>query len=230
MKTLPEKPGIYKHIQADGAILYIGKAKNIKKRVSSYFNKTHKSGKTRMLVKRISDVKYIVVENDFDALLLENSLIKKHQPKYNIQLKDDKTYPWIKKTNERFPRVLSTRHVKKDSGKYYGPYASVKMMNTVLELIRQLYPIRTCKYSLSEENVSSGKYKECLEYHLGNCKAPCVGWQDEKEYSADIENIRTIIAGNISAILLGLEERMVLASTNLNYEEAQLLKDIITLL
>jgi excinuclease ABC subunit C len=230
MKTLPEKPGIYKHMQADGTILYIGKAKNIKKRVSSYFNKTHKSGKTRMLVKQIVDVKYIVVENDFDALLLENSLIKKHQPKYNIQLKDDKTYPWIKITNERFPRVLSTRHVKTDGSKYFGPYASVKMMNTVLELIRQLYPTRTCKYNLSEENVSSGKYKECLEYHLGNCKAPCVGWQEEEEYAADIENIRTIIGGNISSILLGLEERMVLASVNLNYEQAQILKDKITLL
>ena len=230
MKTLPEKPGIYKHIQTDGTILYIGKAKNIKKRVSSYFNKTHKSGKTRMLVKQISDVKYIVVENDFDALLLENSLIKKHQPKYNIQLKDDKTYPWIKITNERFPRVLTTRHVITDGSKYYGPYASVKMMNTVLALIRQLYPTRTCKYNLSEENVSSGKYKECLEYHLGNCKAPCVGWQEEEEYSADIENVRTIIGGNISSILLGLEEKMVLASTNLNYEQAQILKDKITLL
>jgi len=230
VKTLPEKPGIYKHMQANGTILYIGKAKNIRKRVSSYFNKVHKSGKTRMLVKQIADVKYIIVENDFDALLLENSLIKKHQPKYNIQLKDDKTYPWIKITNERFPRVISTRHVKTDGGKYYGPYASVKMMNTVLELIRQLYPTRSCNYNLSEENVASGKYKECLEYHLGNCKAPCVGWQEEREYSADIENIKTIISGNISSILPGLEKRMALASDGLNYEEAQILKDKITLL
>ena len=230
LSTLPDKPGVYKHIGEGGVLLYVGKAKSIKKRVSSYFYNQKQNGKTRMLVSRIIDVQYIVVEDDFEALLLENSLIKKYKPKYNIQLKDDKTYPWIKITDERFPRVFSTRSITKQDGKYFGPYASVKLMNTLLDLIRQLYPIRTCSFHLSEENISSGKYKECLEYHLQNCKAPCVGWQTDLEYEKDIDSIRKIIQGNLGSILEELQGRMNIAAKNLEYEKAQVLKEKIALL
>ncbi len=228
--SLPEKPGVYKHLNEERTILYVGKAKNIKKRVSSYFQKDQDSAKTRMLVRQIADIEYIVVESDFDALLLENTLIKQHQPKYNIQLKDDKSYPWIKITKERFPRVHSTRNVVRDGSKYYGPYASVKMMNTILDLVKQLYPLRTCKYNLSEANIEAGKYKECLEYHLGNCKAPCVGWQQEEEYNEYISDIKNIISGNIYSVLKDVKSLMAKAAENLDFERAQMLKEKIELL
>lgn len=228
--SLPEKPGVYQHLNEDGTILYVGKAKNIKKRVSSYFQKEQENAKTRLLVRQIADVKYIVVDSDLDALLLENSLIKKYQPKYNIQLKDDKTYPWIKITKERFPRIHSTRHVIRDGAKYYGPYASVKMMHTILDLVKSLYPLRTCKYNLSEQNISAGKYKECLEYHLGNCKAPCVGWQKEEEYNGYIKDIKEIIKGNIYAVLKDVKAMMKQASQDLDFEKAQMLKEKIEIL
>lgn len=230
LNSLPQKPGVYQHLRLDGTTLYVGKAKNLKKRVTSYFQKDHKNGKTRLLVKQIEDIKYMVVESDFDALLLENNLIKKLQPKYNIQLKDDKTYPWIKITNERFPRLVSTRHVNKGDGKYYGPYASVKMMHTLMGLIRQLYPLRTCKYNLSHENVESKKYKTCLEYHLGNCKAPCIGEQKEDEYAQYIAACQSILGGNISTVLSDLQTTMVKASADLNFETAHVLKEKISIL
>jgi excinuclease ABC subunit C len=228
--SLPEKPGVYKHLNEEGTILYVGKAKNLKKRVSSYFHKEPENAKTRLLVRQIVDVQYIVVATDFDALLLENNLIKKLQPKYNILLRDDKTYPWIKITKERFPRIFSTRHVTRDGSQYYGPYASVKMMHTILDLVKQLYPLRTCKYNLSEANITAGKYKECLEYHLGNCKAPCVGWQPEAEYDEYIVHIRDIIKGNISSVLKDVKTLMKKASEDLDFELAQMLKDKLELL
>jgi excinuclease ABC subunit C len=228
--SLPEKPGVYKHLNEEGTILYVGKAKNLKKRVSSYFHKEPENAKTRLLVRQIVDVQYIVVATDFDALLLENNLIKKLQPKYNILLRDDKTYPWIKITKERFPRIFSTRHVTRDGSQYYGPYASVKMMHTILDLVKQLYPLRTCKYNLSEANITAGKYKECLEYHLGNCKAPCVGWQPEAEYDEYIVHIRDIIKGNISSVLKDVKVLMKKASEDLDFELAQMLKDKLELL
>ena len=230
LTSLPQKPGVYEHLNREGITLYVGKAKNLKKRVSSYFQKEHKSGKTRVLVKQITDIKYIVVENDFDALLLENGLIKKLQPKYNIQLKDDKTYPWIKITTERFPRLISTRNVNHGDGKYFGPYASAKMMHTLIDLVRQLYPIRTCKYNLSLENVESQKYKVCLEYHLGNCKAPCVGLETEEEYLTHMVAIRAILGGNISTVLADLHSSMKNASANLNFEKAHVFSEKINLL
>lgn len=228
--SLPENPGVYQHLNSEGTILYVGKAKNIKKRVSSYFHKEPENAKTRLLVRQIVDIKYIVVDTDFDALLLENNLIKKYQPKYNILLRDDKTYPWIKITKERFPRIFSTRHVTRDGSSYYGPYASVKMMHTILDLVKQLYPLRTCKYNLSEENITAGKYKECLEYHLGNCKAPCVGWQPESEYDEYIVHIKDIIKGNISSVLKDVKVLMKKASEDLDFEQAQMLKDKLELL
>lgn len=230
LTSLPQKPGVYQHLNSEGTTLYVGKAKNLKKRVSSYFQKEHKSGKTRVLVKQITDIKYIVVENDFDALLLENGLIKKLQPKYNIQLKDDKTYPWIKITAERFPRLISTRNVNHGDGKYFGPYASVKMMHTLIDLIRQLYPLRTCKYNLSFENVESQKYKVCLEYHLGNCKAPCVGSETEEEYSKHMVATQSILRGNVSSVLTDLQLSMKNASANLNFEKAHVINEKINLL
>ncbi len=175
LKSLPDRPGIYQHLDKDGGILYVGKAINLRKRVSSYFTKNHDNGKTAVLVRKIEDVKVIVTETEIDALLLENNLIKEYQPRYNINLKDDKTYPWICIKKERFPRVFSLRNLPKDNSEYYGPYASVRVMKTVLELIRQIYPLRNCNYQLSDENIDVGKFKVCLEYHLKNCLGPCEG-------------------------------------------------------
>ena len=193
LQTLPNQPGVYQYYDADGTIIYVGKAKNLKKRVSSYFTKTHDNGKTRVLVNKIATIKHIVVATETDALLLENNLIKKYQPKYNVMLKDDKSYPWICVKNERFPRVFSTRRVIKDGSEYFGPYTSMKTVSTLLELIKGLYSLRNCNYDLSEPKIEAGKYKVCLEYHLGNCKGPCEGLQSEEGYNEGIKAIKEIL-------------------------------------
>lgn len=225
IKNVSNKPGVYQYYNTEGAILYVGKAKNLKKRVSSYFNKNHENGKTAILVRQIHDIKTIVVETEIEALLLENNLIKKYQPKYNIMLKDDKTYPWICIKNERFPRIFTTRNVVKDGSSYFGPYASVKMMNTILDLIRQLYPIRNCNFNLSEGNVNSKKFKVCLEYHIGNCKAPCINEQSEVDYNNSISEIKAIIKGNINSVTKHLKPLMREYAADLKFEKAQLLKE-----
>src|SRR5690554_1644776 len=173
LQTLPEKPGVYQYFDESGKILYVGKAKNLKKRVNSYFTKVHDNNKTNVLVKKIRDIKYIVVKSELDALLLENNLIKELQPRYNILLKDDKTYPWICIKNEHFPRIFSTRNIIKDGSLYFGPYSNVKMMHTLLELFREIFPIRTCSLDLAPKKIKEGKYAVCLEYHIGKCNAPC---------------------------------------------------------
>lgn len=230
IKLLPNKPGVYQYYGDDGRILYVGKAKDIKKRVSSYFTKNHENGKTAVLVKQIADIEIIVVATEIEALLLENNLIKKYQPKYNVMLKDDKTYPWICIKKERFSRIFSTRNVVKDGSEYFGPYASVRMMNTIMELIRQLYPLRNCNYNLSEENIQSKKFKVCLEYHIGNCKAPCVGLQTEENYDNSIKEIKAIIKGNINSVTKHLKPLMQQYSNDLEFEKAQLLKEKIDIL
>lgn len=197
LSSLPNNPGVYQFYDVDGKILYVGKAKNLKKRVSSYFNKKQEYGKTRVLVRKIHSIKHIVVPTESDALLLENNLIKKLLPRYNVLLKDDKSYPWICIKNERFPRVFSTRKLIKDGSEYFGPYTSMKTVRTLLDLVKSLYPLRTCNYDLSEEKIEAGKYKVCLDYHLGNCLGPCEGLQSEKEYHDQIEDIRQIIKGNL---------------------------------
>lgn len=224
LKVLPDKPGVYQYYNKSGTIIYVGKAKNLKKRVSSYFNKNQDSGKTRMLVRRIEDIKYIVVDSELDALLLENNLIKKYQPKYNIQLKDDKTYPWICIKNEPFPRVFTTRRVIKDGSKYYGPYPSVKVVNTLLELIREVYPLRSCALDLSDKKIKEGKHKVCLEYHLGNCKGPCEGKETTEAYDQYIQDIQHILKGNLGAVIRSLKELMQQYADDLQFEDAQLIK------
>lgn len=231
LNRLPGKPGVYQYFDHQGKLIYVGKAKHLKKRVSSYFNKTtYENGKTRLLVRKIHDIKFIVVDTEFDALLLENNLIKENQPKYNIQLKDDKTYPWIVIRNERFPRVHPTRRVVKDGSEYYGPYASVKTMHAMLDLIRQLYPLRNCNYVLSEANIQAGKFRRCLEFHLGNCKAPCEDLMDEPEYTANIDAIREIIKGNFGELLRNLKEQMKEHAARLEFEQAAAIKQRLDLL
>ncbi len=226
LKILPHKPGVYQYFNESGTIIYVGKAKNLKKRVTSYFNKDNTlSGKVLMLVKNIANIKYIVVNSELDALLLENNLIKEHQPKYNINLKDDKTYPWICIKNEPFPRVFPTRNLIKDGSKYFGPYASGKMMHTLLELIRQLYQLRTCPLKLTDENISRKKFSVCLQYHIGNCKGPCVGLQTEDEYNTTISAIREIIKGNITAAANELKRMMMQYADNMEFEKAQIIKE-----
>ena len=225
LRTLPEKPGIYQYFNDKGKIIYVGKAKNLKKRVSSYFTKKHDIAKTRILVRNIRDIKYIVVDTELDALLLENNLIKKYQPKYNIQLKDDKTYPWICIKNEPFPRVFSTRRIVKDGSQYFGPYPSVKVMNTLLELIRELYPIRTCNLDLHQNKIEEKKYKVCLEYHIGNCLGPCVGKDSHKNYAEYIKQIKHIVKGNIYSLIKDLKDKMAAAAEEYNFEEAQEFKN-----
>jgi len=226
---LPEKPGVYQFVDSSGNILYVGKAKNLRKRVISYFSK-NQSGKTNALLKKTSNIRHIVVESESDALLLENNLIKKHQPKYNILLKDDKTFPWICVKKEPFPRVFSTRNVIKDGSFYYGPYTSGLMVKTIITLIRQLYQLRTCTHNLTKENIAAGKFKVCLEYHIGNCKAPCIGNQSEDEYSESISQIRDILKGNISSVIDHLKSLMISFSRELRFEEAQKIKDKIDIL
>jgi excinuclease ABC subunit C len=221
LQRLPELPGIYKHFDKEEKLIYVGKAKNLKNRVSSYFNKNkYENGKTRLLVSKIVDIKFTVVETELDALLLENSLIKKHQPRYNIQLKDDKTYPWIVIKKERFPRVFPTRLMIKDGSEYFGPYANVKHMKAVLELVKQLYKIRTCKYNLSEESVTAGKFKVCLEYHLGNCLGSCEGKESEEHYNRGVEGIRQILKGNYSDLSKTLKTTLEELAAELKFEEA----------
>jgi excinuclease ABC subunit C len=226
---LPDKPGIYQFLDETGTILYVGKARNLKKRVASYFS-GNQSGKTSLLIKKMRHIRHIVVETESDALLLENNLIKKHQPRYNILLKDDKTFPWICIKNEPFPRVFSTRNVYRDGSFYYGPYTSALMVKTLITLIRPLFQIRTCSYSLTPENINSGKLKVCLEYHIGNCKAPCIGKLSESEYSEAILQIKDILKGNISGVIDHLRELMLDLSSNLKFEEAQKIKEKIEML
>lgn len=230
IKLLPDKPGVYQYFNEKGEIIYVGKAKNLKKRVTSYFSKTFENNKTRLLVKSIEDIRYIVVDTELDALLLENNLIKEYQPKYNIQLKDDKTYPWICIKKEAFPRIFSTRNIVKDGSSYYGPYSSVKVMNTLLQLIRDLYPLRTCSLDLRKQKLEEKKYKVCLEYHIGNCLAPCVGKQSETSYNHQIEAIETILKGNISSVIALLKKQMKEFADKYAFEEAQSVKEKLEIL
>ncbi|WKK65794.1 excinuclease ABC subunit UvrC [Lutimonas zeaxanthinifaciens] len=230
IKSLPHSPGVYQYFDRDDNLLYVGKAKNLKKRVSSYFTKHHENGKTRVLVKKISRIKHIVVETETDALLLENNLIKKYQPRYNVLLKDDKTYPWICIKKEPFPRVFLTRNVWKDGSEYFGPYTSVRTVRALLSLIKELYPLRSCAYNLSKENIQDGKYKICLEYHIKNCKGACEGLQSEEEYDQDIKEIRNIIKGHFKSSIKRFETLMLDFASNAEFEEAQKIKEKIELL
>jgi len=231
LKTLPDKPGVYQFYNNNSIIIYVGKAKSLRKRVKSYFKPEALSlGKVDVLVKKIHDIKYIVVENEYEALLLENNLIKKYQPRYNILLKDDKTYPWICIKNEHFPRVFPTRSLIKDGSEYFGPYASGKMMHTVLDLIFHLFQLRTCNFNLSPENIAKQKYKVCLQYHIGNCIAPCEALQAEEDYNATIADIKEILKGNINTIQQQLKKNMATSAENYEFEKAQLLKEKIELL
>ena len=230
LTTLPSSPGVYQFYDSNDKILYVGKAKDLKKRVSSYFSKTHEIGKTRVLVKKIRDIKHIVVATESDALLLENNLIKKYQPRYNVLLKDDKTYPWICIKNERFPRIFPTRRHIKDGSEYFGPYTSMKTVKTLLELIKSVYPLRTCNYDLSQEKIEAGKYKVCLEYHLGNCKGPCEGYQTQEEYHQEIQDIREIIKGNFKSSLQYFKNQMKTYAEEMRFEEAQQIKEKIDVL
>jgi excinuclease ABC subunit C len=229
ISSLPDKPGIYQFLDAAGTILYVGKARSLKKRVASYFS-GNQSGKTNVLLKKTNHIRHIVVDTESDALLLENNLIKKHQPRYNILLKDDKTFPWICIKNEPFPRVFSTRNVYRDGSFYYGPYTSALMVKTLITLIRQLFQLRTCTLNLIPENINAGKFKVCLEFHIGNCRAPCIGLQNQTEYSEVITQIRDILKGNISGVMEHLREMMLRYSEDLRFEEAQKIKDKIDML
>ncbi len=230
LKTLPTSPGVYQYFDADGKIIYVGKAKNLKKRVSSYFTKNHEYGKTKVLVKKIASIKHIVVPTETDALLLENNLIKKHQPRYNVLLKDDKSYPWICLKKERFPRIFSTRRVIKDGSEYFGPYTSMKTVSTLLDLIKGLYQLRTCNYDLSQEKIDAGKYKVCLEYHLGNCKGPCEDLQTEDDYHGNIVAIREILKGNFKESLHNFKKQMKAYAADMHFEDAQRIKEKIEVL
>ena len=225
LAALPDTPGVYQFFDGEGKILYVGKAKNLKKRVTSYFAKTHEYGKTRVLVKKIQQIKHIVVPTESDALLLENNLIKKYQPRYNVMLKDDKSYPWICIKHERFPRIFPTRKLIKDGSEYYGPYTSMRTVKTLLDLIRSVYPLRTCTYDLSQAKIEAGKYKLCLEYHLGNCKGPCEDLQTAEEYHQQIDDIREIIKGNFKSSLHYFRRQMKILAADMRFEEAQRIKD-----
>ena len=223
--NLPESPGIYQYLNNEGTIIYVGKAKNLKKRVSSYFNREHPNGKTRLLVSKITDIRYIVVKTEEDALLLENNLIKKYKPRYNVLLKDDKTYPSICVSNEYFPRVFKTRNIIRNGSSYYGPYSHVPSMNALLELIKKLYPLRTCRHALTPENIRSGKFDVCLEYHIKNCKGPCIGKQTLEEYLRDIQEVKQILKGNTQIVSDILMEEMQALAMELKFEEAQAIKE-----
>jgi excinuclease ABC subunit C len=224
VKALPQNPGIYKYLDKSGTIIYVGKARNLKKRVSSYFVKNHQSYKTNLLVKKIADIEYVVTDTENDALLLENILIKKLQPRYNVMLKDDKTYPWLCIKKENFPRVFYTRQKISDGSEYYGPFTSVYTIKTLLQLIRQLYPLRTCSLSLTDENIKSGKFKVCLEYHIGNCQAPCISAVDEQTYSVWIDDVRKILKGDLHIVQDYLAKKMQEHARALEYEKAALIK------
>lgn len=225
LQTLPVSSGVYQYFDKENQLLYVGKAKNLKKRVSSYFHKEHHDyGKTRVLVRKIERIEYIVVDSEVDALLLENNLIKKHQPRYNVMLKDDKTYPWICIKKERFPRVFSTRNVIKDGSEYFGPYSSAYAMKILLDLIKQVYPLRSCNFNLSEDNISKGKFKVCLDYHIKKCLGPCEAYQTEEDYNTAIADVRSILKGNTRSIIQPLKQQMQDYAANLEFEKAQEVK------
>jgi excinuclease ABC subunit C len=231
VRNLPHKPGVYQYFDEKNKIIYVGKAKDLKKRVSSYFNKINAiSGKVQMLVRKIADIRYIVVDTEQDALLLENNLIKKYQPHYNVALKDDKTFPWICIKNEPFPRIFHTRNVIRDGSTYFGPYANVRLMHTLLDLSRQLYPLRNCSLSLTEKNIRAKKFRVCLEFHMGNCKGPCEGYQTNEEYEKSIGAIREIIKGNINSVARQLRELMMHYASLEEFEKAHIIKEKLALL
>ena len=223
--NLPESPGIYQYLNAEGSIIYVGKAKNLKRRVSSYFNREHPNGKTRVLVSKIADIRYIVVKTEEDALLLENNLIKKYRPRYNVLLKDDKTYPSICVSNEYFPRVFKTRNIIRNGSTYYGPYSHIPSMNALLELIKKLYPLRTCRHALTPENIRNGKFEVCLEYHIKNCKGPCIGKQNHEDYLRDIDEIKQILKGDTQIVCDLLMDEMQALAMEMRFEDAQAIKE-----
>lgn len=230
IQTLPSNPGVYQYYDKDGKILYVGKAKNLKKRVSSYFNKLHDNAKTNVLVRKIVAIKHIVVSSEADALLLENNLIKKLQPRYNVMLKDDKTYPWICIKKEPFPRIFPTRRIVKDGSEYFGPYTNFKTVNTILDLIKELYPLRTCNFDLSKSNIESGKFKVCLEYHIGNCKGGCEGFESLENYQKKVDAIREILKGNFKESMKDFKKLMNDLASKMHFEEAQKIKEKIEVL
>ena len=231
LSTLPDQPGVYQFYDKEDVLLYVGKAKSLKKRVSSYFHKeVHVNGKTAVMIRKIADIRTLVVDTEMDALLLENSLIKKHQPRYNVNLKDDKTYPWICIKNEPFPRIFSTRRMIKDGSEYFGPYTPVKMINTLLDLIGQLYKLRNCNLNLTPENIAKKKFKVCLEYHIGNCKGPCEGHQPKDDYDQTVKEIRSILKGNINSVIQHLKVLMNRHSDSFQFEDAHSIKEKLELL
>lgn len=223
--NLPSTPGIYQYLNKEGVIIYVGKAKNLKRRVYSYFSKEHQSAKTRILVSKIADIRYIVVNTEEDALLLENNLIKKYKPRYNVLLKDDKSYPSICVSNEYFPRVFKTRQIIRNGSTYYGPYSHIPSMQAVLDLIKKLYPLRTCHLALTPENIRQGKFNVCLEYHIKNCKGPCIGMQSHDEYMDNIAQVKEILKGNTQAISDALMKEMMSLAEEMKFEEAQKVKE-----
>ncbi|MBR5542132.1 MAG: excinuclease ABC subunit UvrC [Bacteroides sp.] len=225
VSNLPDSPGIYQYLNAEGNIIYVGKAKNLKKRVSSYFNREHTNGKTRILISKIIDIRYIIVNSEEDALLLENNLIKKYKPRYNVLLKDDKTYPSICISNEYFPRVYKTRNIIRNGSSYFGPYSHIPSMNALLKLIKELYPLRTCRHLLTPENINNGKFDVCLEYHIKNCKGPCIGKQSHEEYLRDIEEVKQILKGDTQILCELLMNEMQALAKEMKFEEAQLIKE-----
>ena len=225
VQNLPDSPGIYQYLNKDGVIIYVGKAKNLKRRVYSYFSKEHAPGKTRVLVSKIADIRYIVVKTEEDALLLENNLIKKYKPRYNVLLKDDKTYPSICVTNEYYPRVFRTRQIVRNGSSYYGPYSHIPSMNAVLELIKRLYQLRTCHLALTPDNIRAGKFQVCLEYHIKNCKGPCIGAQSHEEYMESIAQVKEILKGNTREISAALMAQMQALAAEMRFEEAQRVKE-----
>jgi len=231
ISLLPSKPGVYQYYNSNDKIIYVGKAKNLKSRVSSYFNRdTNHGAKITYLVRQIARIEFVVVETEIDALLLENNLIKKYQPRYNVLMKDDKTYPWICIKKENFPRVFSTRHIIKDGSQYFGPYASGRMMHTMLDLIRQLYPLRTCKLKLTESNIKARKFKVCLEYHIGKCKGACIGEETEAEYQIYIDDIKELLKGNLHTLSSNLKTQMMVFAEEMQFEKAQAVKEKLQLI
>ncbi|MFT3794378.1 excinuclease ABC subunit UvrC [Flavobacterium sp.] len=230
LQTLPDSPGVYQYYDKDDKLLYVGKAKNLKKRVLSYFNKVHEVGRTRVMVKKIVTIKHIVVKSESDALLLENNMIKQHQPRYNVLLRDDKTYPWICIKNEPFSRIFSTRRMIKDGSEYFGPYTNFKTIHTILDLIKELYPLRTCNYDLTETNIRNGKFKVCLEYHIGNCKGPCEGHESLENYQNHVDQIREILKGNFKDSLREFKKQMQHFAAEMEFEKAQIVKTKIEVL
>ena len=225
VSNLPEKPGIYQYLNAEGTIIYVGKAKNLKRRVYSYFSKEHQPGKTRVLVSKIADIRYIVVNSEEDALLLENNLIKKYKPRYNILLKDDKSYPWICIKKEPYPRVFLTRRFVHDGSEYFGPYTSGKFAHVLISLIKSLFKLRTCKLALNTKAVYNNRFKVCLEYHIGNCLGPCIGKIQEEEYDEFISQVRNILKGNLSSVIQVMTRKMNSYAESLHFEEANRMKE-----